>query len=194
MHRRWPTLIALIAMWIALWGQFSIANVLGGTLVGLAVLAVAREIKPRPVQNLRVVPALRYLATFCRQLVMASYQVALAVLRPERVRPGVLAIPLHHVSDAVATLVANSITLTPGTLTLEVERRDETAILYVHALDLSDPDAVRADIAEFETLAVAAFGGREAQAAQVRRRAATPDRATTGEAGGPSTGDPKDTA
>jgi len=200
MLTRWPTVLGLVVMWVALWGQLSIANVLGGTLVALAVLAVAGEVKPRPVQNFRVVPALRYLATFCKQLVMASYQVVLAVLRPDRVRPGVLAVPLHHVSDAVATLVGNSITLTPGTLTLEVERHDETAVLYVHALDLSNPDAVRADIADLETLAIDAFGGPEAQAARVRRPAgreagegaAAPD-ATTGDAGAPSPSDPEDT-
>jgi multicomponent Na+:H+ antiporter subunit E len=168
MSRRWPTLLALVVMWIALWGQLSIANVLGGIVVALAVLMVSREVKPRPVQHLRVVPALRYAVTFTRQLVMASYQVALAVLRPD-VKPGIIAVRLQHVSDAIATLVANSITLTPGTLTLEIEREGDTAILYVHALDLSDVDAVRADIAEFEALAVAAFGGAAAQAAHRRR-------------------------
>jgi len=167
MSRRWPTVVALVVMWIALWGQLSIANVLGGIVVALAVLMVSREVKPRPVQNLRPVPALRYAVTFTRQLVMASYQVALAVLRPD-VKPGIIAVRLHHVSDAIATLVANSITLTPGTLTLEIERDGDTAILYVHALDLSDVDAVRADIAEFEELAVAAFGGAAAQEAHLR--------------------------
>lgn len=166
MMRRWPTVLGLVVVWIALWGQLSVANVLGGLIVALAVLTVARQFKPRPVEHLDVVAALRYAVTFVRQLVMASYQVALAVLWPERIRPGILAMPLHHASDAVVTLVANSITLTPGTLTLEAERRGDVTVLYVHALDVTDVDAVRADVDELEKLAVDAFGGPRAQAAQ----------------------------
>lgn len=203
--RRWPAALALVAMWIALWGRFSIANVLGGAIVALTVLAVAREARPRPVQHFHAIPALRFLATFIRQLVMANYHVAIAVLRPDRIRPGILAIPLHHVSDAVATLVANSITLTPGTLTLEVERRGDTAILYVHALDLTNDDAVRAGISDLGHLAVAAFGGREAQARSVAERAADEVAAagddTTSDVptvdpppGTPSASEPRDTA
>lgn len=166
MLRRWPVVLALVVMWIDLWGGLSIANVIAGTIVGLAVLAVARQYKPRPVQHFDIVSALRYLVTFARQLAVASYQVAVAVVRPDRVRPGILAMQLRHVSDAVVTLVANSISLTPGTLTLEIERRGDVAVLYVHALDLSDPDAVRADIVALERLAIAAFGGPGARPVQ----------------------------
>jgi multicomponent Na+:H+ antiporter subunit E len=167
--RRGPTAIALIAMWIALWGRLSIANVLSGTVVALAVLAVSRGIKPRPVQHFRIVPALRYLVTFLQQLAVANYDVARAVLQPARISPGIIAVPLRHTSDAVVTLVANSITLTPGTLTLEIERRGDTAVLYVHTLDLRDVDAVRDDIRLLERLAIDAFGDCRVQAEEPRR-------------------------
>jgi multicomponent Na+:H+ antiporter subunit E len=166
--RRWPMLVALIVMWIALWGTLSIANILGGALVALAVLVFAGRVKPRPVHNLHPDAALRYLRTFAMQLVVANWQVIKAVLRPGTIKPGILAMPLHHASDAVVTLVANSITLTPGTLTLETERRDDVAVLYVHALDLTDADGVREDICELEVLAVDAFAGSDAQAVQAR--------------------------
>jgi multicomponent Na+:H+ antiporter subunit E len=155
----WPTAAALVAMWIALWGRLSFANVASGALVACAVLLLARGVRPRPVRHFRVVPALRYLVTFLKQLAIANYQVALAVIRPERIAPGIVAIPMRYASDAVVTLVANSITLTPGTLTLETERRGDTAILYVHALDVSDVEAVRDDIRQLEQLALDAFGG-----------------------------------
>jgi multicomponent Na+:H+ antiporter subunit E len=166
--RRWPTLVALIVMWIALWGDLSLANVLGGAAVAVVVMAFADRVQPRPTQHFNLAAALRYLATFARQLLVANWEVALAVLRPDDIRPGILAMPLYGASDAVVTLVANSITLTPGTLTLETERRGDVAILYVHALDLSDADGVREDICELEVLAVEAFAGPDAQAVQAR--------------------------
>lgn len=155
--RRWPILAALTAMWVDLWGDVTLANILGGALVSMLVLAVAGTVAPRPLQHFRPRPALRYLGTFAVQLVVASYQVVLAVLQPDRAVPGIIALPLRHASDFVVTLVANSITLTPGTLTLEIERRDDTAVLYVHVLDLSDIDSVRRDVYVLERLAVEAF-------------------------------------
>jgi multicomponent Na+:H+ antiporter subunit E len=161
-------IVGLIVMWIALWGSLSIANILGGAAVAIAVLVFSGSAKPRPVRNFDPAAALRYLRTFSMQLVVANWQVIKAVLRPGAIKPGILAMPLHHASDAVVTLVGNSITLTPGTLTLETERRDDVAVLYVHALDLADADGVREDICELEVLAVDAFAGADAQAVQAR--------------------------
>lgn len=180
---RWPTLLALIVMWNALWGDVSVANVLSGAVVAFAVLLLAGRIKTRPVQHFHTAAALRYLVTFARQLLVANYQVAVAVIRPERISPGIIAMPLRNASDAVVTLVANSITLTPGTLTLETERRGDTVILYVHTLDLRDADGVRADICELEKMAVDAFAGHDAQVVQARTLAEYEAEA------GPSSGD-----
>jgi multicomponent Na+:H+ antiporter subunit E len=165
---RLPTLVGLVLMWIALWGTLSLANLLTGTAVAVAVMLFADPIQPRPVQHLQPAAALLYLRTFAKQLIVANWQVIKAVLRPDEIRPGILAMPLHHASDAVVTLVANSITLTPGTLTLEIDRRGDIAVLYVHALDLTDADGVREDICELEVLAVDAFAGPQAQALQAR--------------------------
>ena len=164
LQRRLPTLVGLVLMWIALWGTPSLANLLTGTAVALAVMLFADQIQPRPLRHLHPAAALRYLRTFSKQLLVANWQVITAVLRPGDIRPGILAMPLHHASDAVVTLVANSITLTPGTLTLGTDSRDDATILYVHALDLTDVDGVREDICELEVLAVDAFAGPDAQA------------------------------
>jgi multicomponent Na+:H+ antiporter subunit E len=167
--RRWPVVVALTVMWIALWGDVSAANVLAGLALGLVVLGIAQTVRPRPFHHVNVVPAARYLVTFLWLLVVASWNVVVAVIRPDTIRPGIIAMPLRDCSDAVVTLVANSISLTPGTLTLEVERRDErTAIVFVHALDLRDPDSVRDDILLLERRAVEAFAGPETRAEQAR--------------------------
>lgn len=187
--RRWPTLVALIVMWIALWGNLSIANIVGGAIIAVLVLAFADQVQPEPVSNFNIGAALRYLRTFAVQLLVANWQVIKAVVHPDTIKPGILAMPLYHASDAVVTLVANSITLTPGTLTLETERRGDVAILYVHALDLADADGVREDICELEVLAVDAFAGSDAQAVQARTLAELEDE----DADAPRASSPDDT-
>ena len=187
LRRRWLAIVAIILMWIALWGTPSVANILGGAVVAVAVLVLSRSVRPGPVEHFSFEPAVRYLSTFTRQLVVATWDVIKAVVRPDTIRPGIIEVPLEHVSDAVVTLIANSITLTPGTLTLETERRGDAAVLYVHSLDLGDETAVREDIYALEKLALDAFAGVEAQQVQARRLAeleedrgpVSPDRAAS---------------
>ena len=79
------------------------------------------------------------------------------VLSPKMdLKPGIFAYPLKVDRDFEITLLANLITLTPGTLSVDVS--DDRRILYVHALDCSDPDQTRRDIAEgFERKIMEAF-------------------------------------
>ena len=60
--------------------------------------------------------------------------------------PGIVAVPLDLTSDAGITVLANLITLTPGTLSLDVSPDRRT--LWVHALDVADPDAFRREVKE----------------------------------------------
>jgi multicomponent Na+:H+ antiporter subunit E len=103
----------------------------------------------------------RFVAHFLYKLVAANLTVARMVITPKpRINTGIVAVPLRRCSDAVATLVADAISLTPGTLTIEVRRNPTT--LYVHALDVRDVEQVRADIRRLEVLAVKAFGSVDA--------------------------------
>jgi multicomponent Na+:H+ antiporter subunit E len=87
--------------------------------------------------------------------------VARTVIAPrDRIRSGIIAVPLQGCSDAVATLIADAISLTPGTLTLEVRR--EPLTLYVHALDVRDIIGLQREVRTLEVLAVKAFGDADA--------------------------------
>jgi multicomponent Na+:H+ antiporter subunit E len=70
---------------------------------------------------------------------------------------------LHVSTDGLATVVGNAITLTPGTLTVDVRRDDpdRPPVLYVHVLHFSDVDSLRRDVVRLERLAVRAFGTKE---------------------------------
>ena len=91
---------------------------------------------------------LRYGMIFARELTKATIVVTRAVLsRRLEIRPGFLALDMDCESDFEITVLANSITLTPGTISVHVEREQRKII--IHALDVgSDPEAVRRDVKE----------------------------------------------
>lgn len=152
----------LVGLWAALWSKFSVATVAGGLVVALAVVALFDPWRPGSVV-IRPVRVLWLAANFAVLLVQSSVQVAWAVLVPHRrVHTGIVAVPLQGCTDAVATVLADAITLTPGTLTIEVRRDPLT--LYVHALDARDVDQVRRDVRRLEVLVVRAFGDADALA------------------------------
>lgn len=94
----------------------------------------------------RVVNFLRYLVIFSYELIVANYQVVKLVLSPTmRIRPGFLTVPMKAKSDIEVTSLANSITLTPGTIAVYIPH-DRHAIV-IHALDIGDnPDDIRTGI------------------------------------------------
>ena len=89
---------------------------------------------------------LPYLAILAREVVLASIQVAKLVLGPEeRLRSGFIAVPTEAATDLEIAVLANSITLTPGTITVHLAPESKTMI--IHAIDIGrDPEDVRASI------------------------------------------------
>ena len=79
------------------------------------------------------------------------------VLSPNmNLKPGIFAYRLKVDRDFEITLLANLITLTPGTLSVDVS--EDRQYLYIHAIDCSDPDATRKDISDgFERRILEAF-------------------------------------
>jgi multicomponent Na+:H+ antiporter subunit E len=94
----------------------------------------------------RALFAALYLLRFLKELVLANYQVTKIVLAPRlAIRPGFLSIPLDARSDFEITSFANSITLTPGTISVHIP--DDKDAIVIHAIDVgSDLDGLRASI------------------------------------------------
>jgi multicomponent Na+:H+ antiporter subunit E len=99
---------------------------------------------------LRFVLAASLLLFFLRELVLSSVRVAIDVIKPRlTMRPAVVSVPLELHSDAQITLLANLISLTPGTLSVDVA--EDRSCLYVHAMYGEDADALRLGIkSDFE--------------------------------------------
>jgi len=147
----WSTVV-----WTALWARLSLANIVVGSLVGMLTLFVVPLPKREAVVGVRPLALVRFVAYFLWQLARASAIVAWEVVTPRnRIHEGIVAAPLRTESPGLITLLANVVSLTPGTLTLEV--RQQPAVLYVHILHLRTIDQVREDIRRLEDLALAAF-------------------------------------
>jgi multicomponent Na+:H+ antiporter subunit E len=132
-------LVWLTLVWVALWRDLSVANVLSG----LALATVVSLVFPLPRLRLatRVHPLhlVRLVLRFLVDVVVASFQVAWLTLQFGRQpRGAVIEVPLRSRSDFVLTLVAEMISLVPGSLAVEARRHTHT--LYVHVLDLGDHD------------------------------------------------------
>lgn len=161
--RKWPVVgVVLAVLWLFVRGV-DLAHLAGEFLIGLAVgmpvAFVLREFYTTEVdlgRSLRAVPwAARYLAVFLYELLTANVDVAYRVLHPSMpIAPDVIAVPLRVESDAAITTIANSITLTPGTLSMDHD--GETNTLYVHAI-VGDVDSVVAPIRTWEDYALHIF-------------------------------------
>jgi len=99
----------------------------------------------------------RVVRRLVRELALSAWSVALAVLRPRLdIRPAMVAFPLRLKRDFEIALLANCITLTPGTLSVDVS--EDRRFLHVHALDCRDPQDLCRSIAEtFERRIMEAF-------------------------------------
>jgi multicomponent Na+:H+ antiporter subunit E len=96
---------------------------------------------------LRVVRSIGFIFFFLKELWVSSVRVAVDVVKPTiSFEPGVIAFPLRASTDMEIMLLANVISLTPGTLSLDVS--EDRKILYIHAMYATDPDAVRMEIRE----------------------------------------------
>lgn len=97
------------------------------------------------------------LLLFIRELFMSALEVAWLAVRPRlSLRPAIIAYPLTVPSDVEITLLANLITLTPGTLSVDVS--DDRKWLFVHCIDTPDPESIINDIAGgFETKVLEVF-------------------------------------
>lgn len=87
----------------------------------------------------------RFIFYFTWELIVANLQVLRIVLSPRlHIRPGIIAFRTECKTPLSVTSLANSITLTPGTLSVDISEDDST--IFVHTLDIEEPDKVREGI------------------------------------------------
>jgi multicomponent K+:H+ antiporter subunit E len=149
---------SIFVAWLLLNNTVAPAHlVLGGALAVALPLAV-RPLLGEPVRLRAPGTALRLLAVVTRDIVTSNITVARLVLGPTaRLSPGFVRVPLAVTHPYAVSLLASIITMTPGTVSAEIDE-DRREIL-VHVLDLADADALVADIkARYEAPLAEIFG------------------------------------
>lgn len=137
--------IMLAVSWAALIGEVTALSLAVGFVVGFLILyAVRRLLRPSRYFE-KLWQSVRLASLFAWELLLANLRIAYEVATPSHsMRPGVVAIPLDAETDAEITLLANLITLTPGTLSLDVS--DDRRVLYIHAMYVDDAEELRRSI------------------------------------------------
>ena len=129
--------LILLVLWIALWGELTIANVITGVVV-IAALAILFPGKLRSSHSIRLLPAVSFFFYMVRSIVVASWDVIRAVLIPNEKRrhAEIFHVHLKSTSPLIRAVTANTISLTPGTVIVSIDT--DTADMEIHVLGKTD--------------------------------------------------------
>jgi len=151
--------VFLAITWAAITGTFSLGNLLLGAVIGVLSLWVIRLQIAKPKFMSKVPKVIGLALLFLYELVLSSIKVMALVLSPnmkKKLEPAIIAFPLQVKSDMEITLLANLITLTPGTLSVDVA--EDRSVLYVHAISAPDKQGLIRDISTgFEAKIIEVF-------------------------------------
>jgi len=138
--------IVLAVVWASLTGDFSLTSLVVGFALGSGALYMGKSLFPGcDLYFKRVWRWSRLITLFLRELLASSVQVVWDVVTPtHRARPRIISMPLDVKDEMEVLLLTNMISLTPGTLCLDVTKDRST--LYIHAMFGDDPDEVRRQI------------------------------------------------
>ncbi len=138
--------VLLALGWAALWGSFAPLDLLGGFVIGFAGLWFCRSLLGAQARYFRTLPqALLLTVYFIKELVKSCLMVARdCIARHPRLHPAIVRMPIGEKSDLEIFVLATLITLTPGTLTLDVA--EDRSFLLIHSIYAEDPEALVADL------------------------------------------------
>jgi len=132
---------SVFLVWALITNAASLALLVLGCLLAIIVPQLTPPFWPQPPRLVRPLSALRFVAIFAFDIVTANWRVARQVIGPlHRLSPAFVEVPLDLRDPFVATLLASVVSLTPGTVAIDVDRQHW--ILLVHALDAPDPQAL----------------------------------------------------
>lgn len=172
--RQLPFFVWLIALWMLLWGQFTVLSALTGVVIAVFVTRVFRLPPVELSGRVNLWWGLVFFAEFLVALVRGSLTVAAQALSPGRPGAAIMAVQLVTDDDLIMTHVAVTASLIPGSLIVDIDR--DRRILYLHVFGVRDREqleAQRRSVQHWEERIVRAVGSR----AQVEAvRAATDSR------------------
>ncbi len=168
---QWRAILALTAIWVILWGNYSLVDVLVGAVLAWLVTGtfplppIRYHGRPRPLGILRLT------FTTLRDLAVASWRLTLGAFgRRIDFHPAVIRVPLRANQDLYQVETAEIISIVPGSIVIDARR--STRMLYLHLVDVSGPDGVeqaRREALKVERRVLEAIGSTSELAALRRR-------------------------
>jgi multicomponent Na+:H+ antiporter subunit E len=142
--------ILLFVLWLILSANLEIANIIIGIVVSFSIsILYITLFKHSEFEFIHPIWFLIYVFVLCKNLILSNIQIAKRVLsRDMKLSPAIVAVKTDLKSDWKKLLLANSITLTPGTLTLDIKED----ILYIHVIEFRDGDSKENLTKEFEKI------------------------------------------
>lgn len=163
--------IALALLWSALTGQFTLENLTTGFLLGYIVLFLLRRVFPHGQYFSKTGQIVRFIAFFLWELLIANLRLARDVLRPGplKMQPRVIGIPLEHHDNVPLLLLAVIVSLTPGTLLLDIS--DNRKTMFLHVIHAPDEEQIEREIKQgFERQVLRLFSKSTNPAADGKER------------------------
>lgn len=156
----WSVVLTLV--WVGLTGQITWWNALLGLVIGLAIMRFgrreAREIAKRKVWNIGYL--IRLALVFLRDLIFSDITVLCACINPRmKLEPAIIKIPLRIRGDERVMILANMISLTPGTLSLHVSEDQSELIIHALFCGPEEEKKLRRDVRQLEQLMVRVVKG-----------------------------------
>ncbi|GIN88974.1 Na(+)/H(+) antiporter subunit E [Siminovitchia terrae] len=135
----------LAVTWMFFESSMELSTFIVGYLLGALVIFFMRRFFSSRFYVYRLFSIIKLMLIFLRELLLSNLAVLKVVLSPKLdIQPGIFAMETRLTSDWEVTLLANLITLTPGTLVVDVS--SDNKILYVHAMDIEDAEEAIEDI------------------------------------------------
>lgn len=137
--------IIVAIMWMFLSESYEFSTFFVGYLLGIGLLFILQRFIPDSFYMRRVWKFVKLILLFVRELVLSNIDIVKLVYKPKLdIQPGIFTLPIDVRSNFEITLLANLITLTPGTLSIAVS--DDHTKIYIHAMDIPDVEQSIADI------------------------------------------------
>lgn len=154
-------ILVLALSWCLLQGSVSLAQFILGSALAVLVLVLTRGVNGNSAALRRAWAAVDLVFFVMIDLFWSSLRVAWDVLTPgTSAKPRILCIPVEDLDEVGITVLANSLTLTPGTVTLEVSA--DQSRLYIHSMYAEDAERARQDVIDSYGARVRAICGGKA--------------------------------
>jgi len=144
--RRLIYFVLAFVIWMLLTWQIDVQVIIAGLIASVIVALLFSEVLPREhrifLSPVRLFWLLVYLPVFFYYVIKANFDVVYRALHPEMpIKPGIVKIRTNLKTESGITALANSITLTPGTLTVDLT---DDGYLYIHWINVKSDDVEQA--------------------------------------------------